>query len=116
MVRRARARRSDDVIGEELEMHWEVLVERPSFVVRRSGRFLVGDLLVAHMVLTTSVRNGGAAEHVRHFLNHQSCEGSAHRERHRVIHDHGSEGYHDVVCREAAIAPDATAMMGTAAN
>jgi adenosylcobinamide amidohydrolase len=97
-------------------MQWEVLVDRPSCVTRRSGRFLVADLRVPHLVLSTSVRNGGASGHVRYLLNHQSCEGSAHLDRHRVIHDHGLERYHDVVCHEAGVAPDATAMMGTAAN
>ena len=97
-------------------MQWEVLVERPSSVTRRSGRFLVAEFRVPHLVLSTSVRNGGASEHVRYLLNHQSCEGSAHLDRHRVIHDHGVEGYHDVVCQEAGLPSDVTAMMGTAAN
>lgn len=97
-------------------MQWEALVERPSFGVRRSGRFLVADLLAPHRVLSTSERNGGASDDVRHLLNHQSCEGSAHHERHEAISGHGLDAYHDVVCREAGVPSGLTAVMGTAAN
>jgi len=96
-------------------MTWEVLAETPSFVLRRSGRFLVVDLLGAHDVLSTSVRNGGQVETVRHLVNHQSCEGAAHLARHRVI-TADLERYHDEVCSEVSVPPEATAMMGTAAN
>jgi adenosylcobinamide amidohydrolase len=67
-------------------------------------------------VLSTSVRNGGLVDHVRHLLNHQSCEGKGHDARFRVITEHGQEAYHDVVCAEIDLPPDLTAMMGTAAN
>ena len=97
-------------------MHWERLVDRPSFVVRRSGRYLVVDLVEPHVVLSTSVRNGGQVSHVRYLLNHQSCEGTAHHARHEVITGAGLERYHDVVCGEASVPDDATAVMGTAAN
>jgi adenosylcobinamide hydrolase len=97
-------------------MQWEVLVERPTFCVRRSGRFLVADLLGPHRVLSTSVQNGGVSDYVCHLMNHQSCEGSAHHERHQAITAHGLDAYHDVVCGEAGLRADATAVMGTAAN
>jgi adenosylcobinamide amidohydrolase len=97
-------------------MHWECLLQRPSFELRRSGRFLVADLNEPHLVLSTSVRNGGQVEHVRYLMNHQSCEGAAHLERHRRITEDGLEQYHDRVCSEVALPPDGTAVMGTAAN
>jgi adenosylcobinamide amidohydrolase len=97
-------------------MHWELLLRQPSFELQRSGRFLVADLRGAHQVLSTSVRHGGQVDHVRHLLNHQSCEGTAHLERHRVMTEAGLENYHDRVCAEVVLPPDQTAVMGTAAN
>ncbi len=97
-------------------MTWEVLAETAHTGVRRSGRFLVADLLVAHEVLSTSARNGGQADGVRHLVNHQSCEATAHVERHRLMAEQGLAQYHDQVCAEAGLPPAATAVMGTAAN
>ena len=56
-----------------------------------------------HQVLSTSVRHGGQVDHVRHLLNHQSCEGTAHHERHRVMTEDGLDAYHDRVCAEVAL-------------
>jgi adenosylcobinamide amidohydrolase len=97
-------------------MHWESLFDTESFDLRRSGRFLVADLKAPHQILSTSVRNGGQVDHVRHLLNHQSCEGTAHHDRHRVMTEAGLDAYHDRVCAEIALPPDQTAVMGTAAN
>jgi adenosylcobinamide amidohydrolase len=97
-------------------MDWEILLQQPSLEVRRSGRFVLADLYEPHAVLSTSVRNGGQADHVRHLLNHQSCEGAAHVERYRVMAESGLDVYHDKVCGEAAVPPHCTAVMGTAAN
>jgi adenosylcobinamide amidohydrolase len=97
-------------------MTWDVLLDRPDAVLRRSGRFLVAELRARHLVLSTSVRNGGQVDHVRFLLNHQSCEGTAHAERHRVMVDGGMDKYHDAVCAEVDLPPYDTAMMGTAAN
>jgi adenosylcobinamide amidohydrolase len=97
-------------------MQWEVLCTQPSAVIRRSGRFVLVDLLVDHRVLSTSVRNGGQTEHVRHLLNHQSCEGAGHEHRFRRILEHGQEGYHDHVCAEVGVSPREAAVLGTAAN
>src|SRR5438067_1360998 len=97
-------------------MHWEILLQQPSLEVRRSGRFVLADLHEPHAVLSTSVRNGGQVDHVRHLLNHQSCEGTAHVERHRVMTEDGLDAYHGKVCAEVALPPDCTAVMGTAAN
>lgn len=97
-------------------MDWELLLQQPSFDLRRSGRFLVADLNEPHHVLSTSVRNGGQVDQVRHLLNHQSCEGTAHLDRHRVMTGDGLDAYHDRVCAEVALPPDQTAVMGTAAN
>jgi adenosylcobinamide amidohydrolase len=98
------------------KMHWESLFDTESFDLRRSGRFLVAYLKAPHQILSTSVRNGGQVDHVRHLLNHQSCEGTAHHERHRVMTEAGLDAYHDRVCAEIALPPDQTAVMGTAAN
>jgi adenosylcobinamide hydrolase len=97
-------------------MDWETLDQRPSFVLRRCGRFLVAGLVGPHRVLSTSARHGGQVDHVRLLLNHQSCEGKAHLERHRLIVEGGLAAYHDHVCGEAGLPPDETAVMGTAAN
>jgi len=97
-------------------MHWECLLQQRSFELRRSGRFLVADLNEPHHVLSTSVRNGGQVDHVRYLLNHQSCEGTAHLARHRVITGDGLDAYHDRVCSEVALPAECTAVMGTAAN
>lgn len=99
-----------------MDMHWEVLHSAPTVTVRRHGRFLVADLLGPHVVLSTSVRNGGQTAHVRHLVNHQSCEGSGHAVRAQVIAERGQEAYHDLVCEEIGLQQHETAVMGTAAN
>jgi adenosylcobinamide amidohydrolase len=97
-------------------MSWEYLLQQAAADLRRSGRFLVADLKEPHHVLTTSTRNGGLVEHVRWLLNHQSCEGTAHVDRHKVITEAGPERYHELICLEAGVPPGETAVMGTAAN
>ena len=97
-------------------MHWELLHQRESFDLRRSGRFLVADLKEPHQVLSTSVRHGGQVNYVLHLLNHQSCEGTAHHARHRIMTEAGLDAYHDRVCVDVALPADRTAVMGTAAN
>ncbi len=97
-------------------MNWEPLLSRPSFEIRRSGRFLVVELIAPHLVLGTSIKNGGLVDHVRWLVNHQSCEGTAHMERHRAITDVGLDGYHDALCADIGLPPAETAAMGTAAN
>jgi len=97
-------------------MSWELLRRTPLFELRRRGRFLVSELTVPHHVISTSACNGGHTSHVRFLINHQSCEGSGHHERFRVIVGEGNANYHARVCAEADAAPDATATMGTAAN
>jgi adenosylcobinamide amidohydrolase len=97
-------------------MNWEQLLRQPTFALRRSGRYLVVDLEGPHDVLTTSARNGGLASHLRWLVNHQSCEGSAHLERHKVVTDGGPVAYHDAVCAEIGIDGTDSAVMGTAAN
>jgi adenosylcobinamide amidohydrolase len=97
-------------------MSWEMLMERPAFVLRRRGRFLVAALTHPGQVMSTSVQNGGQSDRVRYLLNHQSCEGAGHHDLHRVITEIGHVEYHRRVCAEASLPPEATAMMGTAAN
>jgi adenosylcobinamide amidohydrolase len=97
-------------------MNWELLLDRQSFELRRAGRFVIVHLREPHVVLSTSARNGGLATNLRWLVNHQSCEGTAHLDRHKVITDAGIEGYHDDVCREIGLPDGETAIMGTAAN
>ena len=92
----------------------EMLRIAPEFRLARSGRFVVAELLVPHRVLSTSARNGGQREGLRFLVNHQSCEGTDHRERHALIM--GNAEYHDSACGEIGIDPALTAMMQTAAN
>jgi adenosylcobinamide amidohydrolase len=95
---------------------WECLRDEPLFRLRRNGRFLVADLKGVHQVISTSVRLGGWSDRIEWLVNHQSCEGTAHLERHRAITEGGLESYHDRVCAEVALPADRTAVMGTAAN
>jgi adenosylcobinamide amidohydrolase len=85
-------------------------------LVYRQGRFLWAELLGPHQVLSTSAWGGGQRQDLRFLLNHQSCEGSGHHARAVIMHELGHEGYHRQVCAEAGLEPEATAMMGTAAN
>src|SRR5580692_3051098 len=89
----------------------EVLRVAPEFRLVRSGRFVVAEMLAPHRVLSTSARNGGQREGLRFLVNHQSCEGTDHRERHALIM--GNEEYHDSACREIEIDPALAAMMQT---
>lgn len=100
-----------------VDLHREILREGAGYRIHRRGRFLVAELLEPHVVLSTSVRNGGWSHDVRFLLNHQSCEAQAHGERHAVIHGAGGlEAYHDQACGEAGLDPALVALMGTAAN
>jgi adenosylcobinamide amidohydrolase len=97
-------------------LSWELLHEAATFRLQRAGRFLTAVLAGEQLVLSTSVRNGGQTTQVRYLANHQSCEATQHHERHELIHAHGQEAYHDVVCAEMALPPTEVALMGTAAN
>jgi adenosylcobinamide amidohydrolase len=97
-------------------MTWETLADLPAATIRRSGRFVVADLSAPHLTITTSVKNGGQSEQLRHLVNHQSCEGAGHDARFQVITGLGQEAYHDRVCEEIGLRPGDTAVMGTAAN
>src|SRR5579871_6172387 len=92
----------------------EVLRAAPEFRLVRNGRFVLAELLVPHRVLSTSARNGGQREGIRFLVNHQSCEGTDHRERHAQIT--GGEEYHNAACGEIGLDPATVAMMQTAAN
>jgi adenosylcobinamide amidohydrolase len=101
----------------EIDTHsWECLRAEPLFELRRAGRFLVAELKGAHRVISTSARHGGWVDHIGWLVNHQSCEGTAHVDRHRVIVDAGMEAYHDRVCSEIDLPAGQTVVMGTAAN
>ena len=90
-------------------MHWECLRAEPLFELRRAGRFLVAELEGAasrdeHLGAARRPGRPRAAS----CVNHQSCEGTAHLDRHRVITEAGLEAYHDRVCAEieSAARPD----------
>lgn len=101
----------------EIDTHkWECLRAEPLFELRRAGRFLVAELKGVHHVISTSARHGGWVDHIGWLVNHQSCEGTAHVDRHRVIVDGGMEAYHDRVCSEIDLPAGQTVVMGTAAN
>src|SRR5262245_17235957 len=97
-------------------MDWETLLEHPTFQLRRSGRFLAVALKSRHRVLATVLQNGGQVDHLRFLVNHQSCEGTAHHDRHTVIAEGGPESYAARVCREIGLPFESTAVMSTAAN
>jgi adenosylcobinamide amidohydrolase len=92
------------------------LFNNPWSHITRAGRYLVAALKRPHRVLSTSQVNGGLCEHVTHLVNHQSCEGAAHRERLDAIVAMGQIAYHHQVCQELGLNPQTTATMGTAAN
>jgi adenosylcobinamide amidohydrolase len=102
--------------SEQASTNWEILARLQCAVIRRRGRYIVIDLVVPHRTLSTSTRNGGQTEKVRHLLNHQSCEATGHDARFEIITGQGMEAYHDTVCNEVGLSPDDTAVMGTAAN
>lgn len=108
--------RGQGIAKDEPAMTWEILAGLPAAVVRRRGRFVVAELTAAHLSITTSVKNGGQADHVRYLVNHQSCEGAGHDTRFRFITERGQEAYHDSVCEEIGLPSSDTAVMGTAAN
>ena len=97
-------------------MDWEVLATPSAASIRRSGRFLVAELTTPHLVLSTSVRNGGQTDLLRYLVNHQSCEGSGHDARFQMMKALGQEAYHDAVCAEIGIPPLESAVLGTAAS
>jgi len=97
-------------------MHWETLTASAQFCLRRSGRFLVTELLLPHRVLSTSAVHGGQSDGIRYLVNHQSCEASGHHARHACMTTLGPEEYHRSVCLELGLPPDSVATMGTAAD
>jgi adenosylcobinamide amidohydrolase len=94
----------------------ETLLATPEGVLRRGGRFLVWEFDSPHRVLSTCSRNGGQREDLRYLINHQSCEGTGHTDRHDLITRLGQVGYHSLVCSELQLDPSKVALMGTAAN
>lgn len=76
----------------------------------------MAELLGEHLVLSTSVKGGGQQQALRYVVNHQSCEGTQHLERHDLIKEMGQEAYHDLVCGEIGLPADRVALLGTAAN
>ena len=95
----------DDIIATDTHYH-----------IERRGRFIIAELLGQHGILSTSAWGGGQREDVRYIVNHQSCEGSGHDARAAVFHQLSERQYHQQVCAELTLEPEAVALMGTAAN
>ena len=101
----------------EMIMTWETLLERREFTLRRSGRYLVAELALPHQVLSTSVVNGGQTDHVRF-----PAESSELRRRWPSrpppadCRDRIRRVSRPDLCRNVGVPPEATVMMGTAAN
>lgn len=93
-----------------------ILADTDGFILSRAGRFLVARLKNPHLTLSTSQVNGGQQERLGYLMNHQSCEGKGHMGRHHDLALTSREDYHRAVCGEAALPPEGTALMGTAAN
>ena len=94
----------------------DVLSRGELFVARRSGRFLLVELTAPHRVVSTCVQCGGERDDLSFLANHQSCEATGDAARYERIAGLGPAGYHAQVCAEMGVAPDRTAVMGTAAN
>jgi len=97
-------------VDDEITRHREAVHSAADHRIHRSGRFPVTELLGDHTVLSTSVRNGGFSQCLRHLLNHQSCEASSHTERHGLLHKSSLADYHDIACREAGLDPELVAL------
>jgi len=96
--------------------HGQVLRATAAYTIRRSGRFLVTELLSPHRISSTSSISGGQRDYLKFLVNHQSCEGSGHLDLHRKISAVGQAGYHREVCESLGLPSEQTAVMGTAAN
>ena len=105
------------LVWSDAAMKWEVLLDRPAFVVRRTRTFS-GRRAHRSRPRDEHVESRTAArcDHVRYLLNHQSCEGagtrtasSHHGDRPRRVSPRAS------VARRR-LPPEQTVMMGTAAN
>jgi len=94
----------------------ETLLASPEGILRRYGRFLIWEFELPHRVLSSCCRNGGQREDLRYLINHQSCEGTAHTDRHDLMTHLGQEAYHLLVCAELKLDASTVALMGTAAN
>ena len=102
--------------GDDWNRSAETLRRCERFVARRSGRFLLVELLAPHRVLSTSAECGGERDDVAFLANHQSCEATGDAARYKRIAELGQEEYHREVCAELGVPPERTALLGTAAN
>ena len=94
----------------------EFIDQHELYTLKRDGRFLIAELLTAHLVMSTSACRGGLHADIQYLVNHQSCEGKGHDARFALIEQLGEAGYHRAVCTERDLPPDGVALMGTAAN
>ncbi len=94
----------------------ELLFKGDGLTIERAGRYVLASLHSPHLVLSTCSVNGGLRSGLRFLLNHQSCEGKDHNERHDLMKASGLDGYHHQVCAELGLPAGELAMMGTAAN
>ncbi|MBI5383009.1 MAG: adenosylcobinamide amidohydrolase [Opitutae bacterium] len=91
------------------------LFTSPFAELRRRGRHVLAELRAPARVLSTCHVNGGLRTDLRYLVNHQSCEPVKHQSRFELIHGLGQAEYHRHVCAELALAPETTALLGTAA-
>jgi adenosylcobinamide amidohydrolase len=84
--------------------------------LHRTGRLLYGRFLVPHRVLSTCQVRGGVREDLQVVVNRQVCEPAGHCER--MGHDRPRDPLveHADFCTEHGLDPQATAVLGTAAN
>ncbi|MBF0289708.1 MAG: adenosylcobinamide amidohydrolase [SAR324 cluster bacterium] len=101
---------------QNMTQQFDVLHQTNMYAVQRKGRFLLVELYHPSLVLSTSFVNGGLNNHLSYLVNHQSCEGKAHKERYDWMKELSQAGYHDWVCQELNLPSSKAAMMGTAAQ
>ena len=87
-------------------------------VLFRAEKILYGRLERPHLVISTCRVNGGLREDIAYVANHQACEPKAcPGERHgSCLAVRDPAAYHQRVCHYHQLPPEATVLLGTAAN
>ncbi|MFT5578761.1 MAG: adenosylcobinamide amidohydrolase [Paraglaciecola psychrophila] len=86
------------------------------FLAQRQGRFLLVSLKTPHQVLSTSAINGGQSSTINYLVNHQSMEARGDQLRYMQQINLNRQQYHQTIASQLGVAPEAMALMGTAAN
>lgn len=92
------------------------LVEDAHYRAQRQGRFFVISLKTPHQVLSSSAVNGGQSTAIGYLVNHQSMEAQGDQLRYMQQITLDRQQYHRSIAEQLRIAPQAMALMGTAAN